>query len=629
MPATSTSTARRLTTALAALALLAPLPAAAVHAAPAPDYDATPFWAQKPFYTEQDLAVPGVGGFPNYRIPALAVTNDGTLLASYDGRPTAADSPGPNSILQRVSHDGGDTWEPQTFIHEGDPTVPIEGYSDPSYLVDRETGHIFNFHVKSFDAGFISSRPGSDPDDRKVIQAEVSVSTDNGVTWEHRVITPDITPDPGWRSRFAASGQGIQLKYGPHAGRLLQQYTIINTPWNFQAVTVYSDDHGQTWQAGEPVGTGMDENKTVELSDGRVMLNSRDSARSGYRKVAISEDGGVTYGEVTIDTELPDPTNNASIVRAFPNAEQGSDRAKVLLFSNASSSTSRTDGTVRASCDDGQTWPIAKAFRPGAGTAYSTLATLPDGNVGLLYEPSHARVTYAEFNLAWLEGLCAPITPAEELTVERDTSAATTLTVTNQLGPVVRDGELTADAPEGWTVIPGDLPGRLAPGASAEMSVEVDVPASASGGTYRIPLTLTGADGRSSQGTLVVKVPKTPEEVDGRISVTGGTVINPKTEPYAVGDRLTFHYRVTNLSDAATTVVPSGNLRNLDPAVDTRNCRWRNLPANDAYNCNFPYHDVTQEDLDRGWFQPLTTWTSTSGEDVTVVEHEGPRFELP
>ena len=215
MPATSTSTARRLTTALAALALLAPLPAAAVHAAPAPDYDATPFWAQKPFYTEQDLAVPGVGGFPNYRIPALAVTNDGTLLASYDGRPTAADSPGPNSILQRVSHDGGDTWEPQTFIHEGDPTVPIEGYSDPSYLVDRETGHIFNFHVKSFDAGFISSRPGSDPDDRKVIQAEVSVSTDNGVTWEQYIAVRA-------HAHVNSATQGIDAiarQYGVEAGQ--------------------------------------------------------------------------------------------------------------------------------------------------------------------------------------------------------------------------------------------------------------------------------------------------------------------------------------------------------------------------------------------------------------------------
>lgn len=376
---------------------------AARAAEPSPDYDVLPPQAGMPIYTEQDLAVGGEGGFPNYRIPALTVTNDGTLLASYDGRPTAEDAPGPNSILQRRSTDGVKTWQEQTHVHQGRATAPIEGYSDPSYIVDRHTGDIFNFHVKSFDCGFGASQPGVDHADRNVQHAEVSTSRDNGYTWEHRVITADVTANLAWRSRFAASGQGIQLKYGEHAGRLIQQYTIINDDLGgaFQAVSVYSDDHGQTWQVGQPVGVGMDENKTVELSDGRVMLNSRDSHCSGYRKIAISEDGGQTYGEVVIDTELPDPANNASIVRAYPNAPEGSAGAKVLLFSNTGSQTARDNGTIRMSFDDGQTWPVAKVFRTEA-VAYSTLATLPSGNVGLLYETGHNGIRFAEFNLAWL-----------------------------------------------------------------------------------------------------------------------------------------------------------------------------------------------------------------------------------
>lgn len=624
-------TARRIARGIAAagaLSLVVPAAALAHHTDPAPDHDAgRPFWSGQPLYTEQDLALPGQGGFPNYRIPALTVTNEGTVLASYDGRPTAWDAPGPNSILQRRSEDNGRTWQEQTVVRAGQVEEPIEGYSDPSYIVDRETGHIFNFHVFSMDQGFIGSRPGVDPEDRNVLHANVSVSTDDGRTWEHRTITADITPDLSVRSRFAAAGQGIQLKYGEHAGRLIQQYTIINAAGQFQAVSIYSDDHGQTWRSGEPVGVGMDENKTVELSDGRVMLNSRDSHRSGYRKVAISEDGGVTYGEVTLDTELPDPTNNASIIRAYPNAEQGSQQARVLLFSNAGSQSGRVNGTVRASCDDGQTWPIAKVFQEGE-MAYSTMATLPSGNIGMLYEPGHDSIRYAEFNLPWLEGLCAPLL-AEELTIERGEGGTTTLTIENQLGPAIHGGVLTADAPQGWEVTFSGGPSVLPPRRSSQVSVEVAVPESTTGGTYRIPLQLTDRHGRSSQGTLVVVVPKTDDEVDGRISVTGGTLVNPKDGDYVVGDRLTFTYRITNLSDATTTVVPSGNLRDLDPAVDTRNCRWQNLPGNDAYNCSFPYHVVTQEDLDRGYFVPVTTWTSTSGDDVTVVEHEGPPVELP
>ena len=591
------------------------------------DYNADPFWTgQKPTYTEQTLAMGPDGVFPNYRIPALTVTNTGTVLASYDGRPSGADSPGPNSILQRRSNDNGNTFEPQTVIHGGKTTKPIEGFSDPSYIVDRETGSIFNFHVKSFDRGFGNSLPGVDPTDRNVIHAEVSVSNDDGVTWEHRVITADITPDLTVRSRFAASGQGIQLKYGPHAGRLLQQFTIINGQGVFQAVSIYSDDHGATWHSGNPVGTGMDENKTVELSDGRIMLNSRDSARSGFRKVAYSSDGGITYGDVTIDRELPDPTNNASIVRAFPEAPFGSDRAKVLMFSNANSSRDRVNGTVRVSCDDGETWPIAKTYAPGAH-AYSTLATPPDGQVGLLYEPGHNGLVFAKFNMSWLQGLCAPVTPASDLTIIRGESGTTEVSITNQLGPAIQATSFAAEAPAGWQVSMPATPKVLPPNKTWTASVSVQVPASATGGTYTIPLRLTDKSGRASAGSLTVVVPKIESEIQGRISVTSKHS-NPKTTPYVVGDRLSFEYRVTNLTSAVTTVVPTGNLLGLDPAAGAPNCRWRNLAANGAYTCSSAYHLVTAADLEAGSFTPRTTWVSTSGTDVTTVQVDGPTVTL-
>lgn len=356
-----------------------------------------------PLYSEQTLAVGGQGGFPNYRIPALTVAPSGDVLVSYDGRPQSDDAPGTNTILQRRSTDGGRTFGPQQAIHAGSES-PRQGYSDPSYIVDRTTGAIFNFHVYSQNKGFGASAAGTDADDPNVLHAEVSTSTDNGHTWRHRIITADITPNPAWRSRFATSGHGIQLRYGPHAGRLVQQFTVIDAGNVFRAVSVYSDDHGDTWKAGEAVGAGMDENKVVELSDGRLMMNSRDSAKSGYRKVAFSSDGGQTWGKVALDRQLPDPANNASIIRAYPDAPQGSPQSKVLLFSNANSQKSRVNGTIRMSCDDGRTWPIAKTFQKGE-TAYSTLAALPDGTFGLAYEPGHNGIRFARFDLNWL-GSC-------------------------------------------------------------------------------------------------------------------------------------------------------------------------------------------------------------------------------
>ena len=353
----------------------------------------------------------------NYRIPAITTAPNGDLLVSYDERPKdngngGSDAPNPNHIVQRRSTDGGKTWSAPTYIHQGTETGKKVGYSDPSYVVDHQTGTIFNFHVKSYDQGWGGSQAGTDPENRGIIQAEVSTSTDNGWTWTHRTITADITKDNPWTARFAASGQGIQIQHGPHAGRLVQQYTIRTAGGAVQAVSVYSDDHGQTWQAGTPIGTGMDENKVVELSDGSLMLNSRASDGSGFRKVAHSTDGGQTWSEPVSDQNLPDSVDNAQIIRAFPNAAPDDPRAKVLLLSHSPNPKpwSRDRGTISMSCDDGASWATGKVFHePFVG--YTTIAVQSDGSIGLLSEDasdgaSYGGIWYRNFTMSWVGDQC-------------------------------------------------------------------------------------------------------------------------------------------------------------------------------------------------------------------------------
>ena len=353
----------------------------------------------------------------NYRIPAITTAPNGDLLVAYDERPKdngnqGSDAPNPNHIVQLRSTDGGKTWSAPTYIHQGTETGQKVGYSDPSYVVDYQTGTIFNFHVKSYDQGWGGSRAGTDPEDRNVIHAEVSSSTDNGWTWTHRTITADITKDNPWVSRFAASGQGIQIHHGTHAGRLVQQYTIKTAGGAVQAVSVYSDDHGATWQAGSPVGTGMDENKVVELSDGSLMLNSRASDGSGFRKVATSTDGGQTWSEPVSETSLPDSVDNAQIIRAFPNAAPDDPRAKVLLLSHSPNPRpwSRDRGTISMSCDDGASWATGKVFHePFVG--YTTIAVQSDGSIGLLSEDasdgaSYGGIWYRNFTMSWVGDQC-------------------------------------------------------------------------------------------------------------------------------------------------------------------------------------------------------------------------------
>ena len=358
------------------------------------------------------LASPGVAGFKCHRIPALTTATNGWIIAAWDGRPeTCQDAPQANSIVYRISKDGGKSWTPIQTALAGTPGANKVGFSDPSFVVDRTTGTIFLFSVKSFDAGLFQSHLGTDPTARNILHAHVVESHDFGQTWVNpRTITDQVTAgyEGQWFTRFASSGEGIQLRYGAHAGRLIQQYAVANSgSTSLMAVSVYSDDHGVTWKPGTPSEGSADENKVVELSDGRLLLNSRTQGTAGQRLEAISYDGGQTWGPFRHNWDLTDPRNNASIIRAYPNAPQGSARARVLLFSNADSSSARANGTIRVSYDDGFTWNEGKVFESG-DMAYSTLHALNDGTWGLLYETGgYKNIDFMRVDAAYL-GLTDP-----------------------------------------------------------------------------------------------------------------------------------------------------------------------------------------------------------------------------
>jgi sialidase-1 len=59
--------------------------------------------------------------------------------------------------------------------------------------------------------------------------------------------------------------------------------------------------------------------------------------------------------------------------------------------------------TVRASYDGGRTWPVSKLIEEGA-SAYSCLARLSDGRIGLLYErgSGYRDLAFTSFTLDWL-----------------------------------------------------------------------------------------------------------------------------------------------------------------------------------------------------------------------------------
>jgi sialidase-1 len=192
--------------------------------------------------------------------------------------------------------------------------------------------------------------------------------------------------------------------------------------------TIYSDDHGRTWQRGDIAVPNTDEwifpNETVivELADGRVMLNVRSESKAHRRLVTISPDGATHWSTPKYDQALLEPICMASIIRYSAKPAADKDR---IVFANPHN-LERADGkakeggsrdrrnlSIKLSYDEGQTWPVSKTLEQGY-SAYSDLAVLRDGTILCLYErgretdalrkkpSSYAYLTLARFNLEWL-----------------------------------------------------------------------------------------------------------------------------------------------------------------------------------------------------------------------------------
>src|SRR5690554_4028336 len=80
----------------------------------------------------------------SYRIPGIATTNNGTLIAVYDNRyEHSGDLPANIDVGMSRSTDGGHTWEPMKVIMDMGEPHENNGVGDPSILVDPATNTIW------------------------------------------------------------------------------------------------------------------------------------------------------------------------------------------------------------------------------------------------------------------------------------------------------------------------------------------------------------------------------------------------------------------------------------------------------------------------------------------------------
>ena len=336
-----------------------------------------------------DVFVSGKEGYPRHRIPAIVLTNKGTLLAFCEGR-TGGDSGDIDMVLKR-STDSGKTWGPLQVIWDDRGNT----CGNPCPVVDRDTGTIWlvmTWNLGSDHEGTIMA--GTSKDVRHVY---VTHSTDDGVTWAPPKKISDTTRKKDWRWYATGPGNGIQLTRGEHKGRLLipcnhSDHGKGGHP--YRSHLIYSDDHGKSWRLGGVHEDRTNESAVVELSDGSILQAMRSYHGKNRRAMAVSRDGGQSWGKVYLDDALDTPVCQANVLR-WDWPEENADGHGRILFSSPQG-TGRSRMTVWMSKDDGKTWPVRKLINPGGG-AYSNLIVLPDGRIGLLYETG--TIAFATFSM--------------------------------------------------------------------------------------------------------------------------------------------------------------------------------------------------------------------------------------
>jgi len=336
-----------------------------------------------------------------YRIPGLATTNKGTLIGVYDIRHNShGDLPGHIDVGMSRSTNGGITWDDMVTIMDmgDDPNWHYDGIGDPAVLVDRNTGTIWVAALWSHgNQGWKGSGPGMLPEETGQIM--LTRSDDDGITWSQPINITNQIKDPSWCLMLQGPGNGITM----HDGTLVFAAQFQDTPQNQRmprSTIIYSRDHGDTWHTGTGAFHDTTEAQVVEIEPGVLMLNCRYDLEDN-RVVMVTRDMGQTWTEhPTSRKTLIEPTScMASLISI--NREPGQNGNSWLLFSNPNSHKGRNHMTIKASSDNGMTWPTQHQLLidEGNSAGYSCLTMIDEHTIGILYEGSQSQLTFQRIPL--------------------------------------------------------------------------------------------------------------------------------------------------------------------------------------------------------------------------------------
>lgn len=365
------------------------------------------------FTTPTDADIP-------YRIPAIATTNEGHLVAVADYRHSRTDigfagsANGRIDLHARISRDGGATWDKVTTIVEGQgassPDAFHTGFGDPCIVADRESNRVLVLSC----AGDVSFPAGTRQHHQGIARFE---SQDGGLTWSKPTDLSesiyrqfDQSARGPVKAMFIGSGIIHQSRYTKVGDtyRLYCAVLVRDVDGTYCNYVLFSDDFGLSWSIlGDadvpPIPSGADEPKTEELPDGSIVISSRCTGGRQYniytftdsRRAEGSWGQAATSNAATNGVVATSNSCNGEIL-IVPARRQADGREVYLVLQSLPFGPGRANVGIYykelSSLTDFETPTLLAADWDGRHqatdlpSAYSTMTLQADHSIGFLYE---------------------------------------------------------------------------------------------------------------------------------------------------------------------------------------------------------------------------------------------------
>lgn len=357
-----------------------------------------------------------------YRIPALAVARNGSILAFSDYRPCGSDiGNGDVDIHLRISNDNGKMWGPEMKILDGSGSGNTAGYGDAAVIADCESDKV---RLVCVTGDVIFGESGRFWFGDKIRVATI-LSEDNGLTWSApKDITNAIYDKVDVKGLFFTSGRIVQSKqvkkedYYRIYTVLCTHNEVLYTGKNNNNYVLYSDDFGETWNVlgGKAISSG-DEAKCEELPNGNLLVSSRMAGGRKFNiftysdKNAATGSWGSTVEEKSKFSDVASCNGELLIVDAVRNSD--SQPVRLLLHSLSRNNREKVSiyykelDSYSSPNDFTQGWSDPYQVS-NTTSAYSTMMLNGEGKISFFFEDqsigSGYQMTYKNIDLSDITG---------------------------------------------------------------------------------------------------------------------------------------------------------------------------------------------------------------------------------